>query len=225
MPRWCRCSRGHPGSGTFFVREDLLVDRLSDFLSEHVFGAYQHHLLDAGMRHLDDSARREHEQQVAALRRAIAETDTRIKRTVRNLKLVDNPDHEFIRDINERRAELRSHREQLEAQLATAEERVRTAPNPALIDALPVGRVQLDRLPEPLARGLFEALRLEIHYDKTTNQATCRITLSGDTVNAARRTATTATEASTHAATGPAASGTGSIPILVVPPAGLEPAA
>ena len=92
-------------------------------------------------------------------------------------------------------------------------------------DALPVGRVDLDRLPESLARALFEALRLEIHYDKTTNRAICRITLSGDTVEAARRAGNAVAGAVTTASADPAPAHAGSGPILVVPPAGLEPAA
>ncbi|ONI91272.1 hypothetical protein ALI22I_09385 [Saccharothrix sp. ALI-22-I] len=40
-------------------------------------------------------------------------------------------------------------------------------------------RIELDRLPEDLARALFEALRLEIHYDRDTNTAIYHITLTG----------------------------------------------
>jgi hypothetical protein len=53
---------------------------------------------------------------------------------------------------------------------------------------LPVGACDLDALPEDLARKLFEALRLEIHYNKTDNIAVCRITLSGETLPALQQT-------------------------------------
>lgn len=68
---------------------------------------------------------------------------------------------------------------EFEAQLAEAEERILHAPNPDLIEALPITKIQIDQLPEELARQLFEALRLEIHYHKHTNRATCRVTLTG----------------------------------------------
>ncbi|WP_189052880.1 hypothetical protein [Longimycelium tulufanense] len=129
---------------------------------------------------------------LTALRRSIADTEAKIKRTVRNLELVDDPDRDLIRDINERRAELRAQKEQFESQLAEVEERILHAPNPDLIDALPVAKIQIDELSDDLARALFEALRLEIHYNKHTNQATCRITLTGQTITAARHAARTA---------------------------------
>ena len=112
-----------------------------------------------------------------------------MKRTVRRLELVDDPDPERFRDIDERRAELLSDRDRLQAQLDTARARVRTAPNPDLIDATPVGTIDIAQLPDELARDLFEALGLEIHYNKQTSQACCRITLTGPTINAAVRTA------------------------------------
>lgn len=177
---------GHPGSA--FVREDVLIDGLNTFLGDHVFGAYRHSLLDASIRDLDLTARQDREQQVTALRRAITDTDVKIKRTVRNLELVDDPDQDFIRDINDRRSELRAQRQQLETQLAEVEDRIDQTPNPDLIDALPHATIQIDELPDDLARALFEALRLEIHYNKTTNRATCRVTLTGQTIDAARQT-------------------------------------
>jgi len=185
-PRKDYTPEGHPTGGAFFVREDQLVDGLNDFLSQHVFGAYRRSLLDSSAAALDADARQDHDDHVAALRRAITETDQRIKRTIRSLELVDDPDPDLLRDINERRAELRAHRQELESQLDEAEARIHAAPNPDLIDALPITRVEVDQLPEELARELFEALRLEIHYNKTTNQARCRITLAGSTLAAAQ---------------------------------------
>jgi hypothetical protein len=44
-------------------------------------------------------------------------------------------------------------------------------------------------LPDDLSRRLFEALRLEIHYDGVINEAVCRITLTADTIEAVSRTA------------------------------------
>ncbi len=172
---------GHPRPGTFFLREDLLIDRLNAFLSDHVFGTYRRQLLTDSLRSLDVAAHQERQHQLTALCRAITDTETKIKRTIRNLELVDDPDPDLLRDITERRAELRADQQQLEAQLAAAEQRILHAPNPDLIDALPITKIEVDRLPEELARALFEALRLQIHYNHDTNTATCRITLTGTT--------------------------------------------
>ena len=175
---------GHDAPGSLFVREDALVHGLTAFLNEHVFGAYRRHLLDANLRALDDTSRRDREHQQSVLRRGIADAESRIKRTVRNLEVVDKPDQDLIRDINERRAELRVQRDSLQTQLDELDEQARTDSNPDLIDALPQLEIDLDELPEQLARDLFEALRLEIRYDRPTRRATCRITLSADTVQA-----------------------------------------
>jgi site-specific DNA recombinase len=227
---------GHPGASTFWIREDAILHRLNEFLSHHVFGTYRHSLLDTSIRELGNTARQDREQRIAALRREIAATELKSKRAIRSFELVDQPDQELIRDVNERRAELRQHKAELERQLAAAEEELHNAPNADLLDALPLGPVHIDQLPEELARRLFEALRLELRYNKTTNRLTCRITLTGPTITAAQRAAHKAlvlpfqrkkdrqdrrtpqqNEESAMPDTTP-------VPILVVPPAGFEPA-
>lgn len=50
-------------------------------------------------------------------------------------------------------------------------------------------KIEVDQLPEQLARALFEAFRLEIRYNTDTATVTCRVTLSGPTIAAASRAA------------------------------------
>jgi site-specific DNA recombinase len=235
---------GHPNG--LWVREDGLVGQLNGFLSQHVFGAYRRMLLDAGLRRLDVTVQQEREQRVAALRRKIADVETRSKNLIRSLESMPEPDQDFFRELNERRAELRDEKARLEADLGEVEQQIEEAPNPDLLDALPIGPIEVDQLPEDLARRLFEALRLEIHYDRFTNRATCRITLFGSTMPAIQRAAHDAvviplqrTKEGRRSATallgdnmaptdGNKEEGMPTltpVPILVVPPAGLEPAA
>ncbi|MGP4112705.1 hypothetical protein ACTWP5_17570 [Streptomyces sp. 4N509B] len=47
------------------------------------------------------------------------------------------------------------------------------------------GSMDLNEMPDDLSGRLFEALRLEIRYDRKTNLADCRITLTADTVGEA----------------------------------------
>jgi hypothetical protein len=75
---------------------------------------------------------------------------------------------DFVRDVNNRRVELQAERTRLEEQLAAFEDEVREAVNPELLDCLPIAGVDLDLLPDEVSRPLFEALRLEIHYDYET---------------------------------------------------------
>ncbi|MDT0307207.1 recombinase family protein [Streptomyces sp. DSM 44917] len=176
----------HPTS--FWVREDSIMTGLNDFLATQVFGEARHHLLDRSLRMLDTTQRQEREERLTSLRRAIRETETKSKRLLRNMELVDEPDQEFIRDINERRAELRAQREALREELVALEDEAHRVPNPDLLNRLPVTPVDLAVLPDDLSRRLFEVLRLEIHYDGKTNQALCRITLTADTIEAVSRT-------------------------------------
>jgi site-specific DNA recombinase len=234
-PRKGYVEPGHPAAGSIFLREDHLLDKVNAFLSDHVFGAYRRQLLDANLRYLDTTVEQEREQQVTGLRRAIADIDVKIKRAIRNFELVDDPDEDYVRDINERRAELRTQKGHLETQLAEVEQRIMAAPNLDLIDALPVTKVEVDQLPEELARALFEALRLEIRYNRDTHTATCRVTLTGPTITAASRVAHDAAVISLDQARlrrerckqkeieheSPAMSND-SVPILVVPPVRLE---
>jgi hypothetical protein len=76
----------------------------------------------------------------------------------------------------------------MERQLVEVEDEVHRAPNPTLLDHLPITPIDLADLPDELSRRLFEALRLEIRYDYNTCTATCRVTLLGDTINAVART-------------------------------------
>jgi site-specific DNA recombinase len=99
---------GHDGAASAYLREDHLLDGLSEFLATRVFGSYREHLLDASLRELDDAARQDRERQITAARRAISENEARSRRLLRNFELVEEPDQDLIRDINERRAELRA---------------------------------------------------------------------------------------------------------------------
>ena len=227
---------GHPTAGSFWIREDAIIDTLNEFLSTHIFGTYRRNLLDSTVRDLGTAAQREREQRLAALRREIDDTTRMIKNLVRNFSRIDTPTEDFVRDINEERAELHQRKTQLEAQLAEAEEANQQAPNPDLLDTLPTGEVRIEELPEDTARRLFEALRLELHYHKDTNQIKCTVTLAGTTLPATRQAADEAVilpfdreqrlnqrKHNNENKEGAMAS-TSPVPILGVPPAGFEPA-
>ena len=157
---------GHPV--ILRVREDHLLEGRARFLSDKVFGPYRHALLDTSQQALIQATRNEQASKIEALRRAIADTDAKARRLIRNLELADDLDPDFIRDIKERRAELRAHRTGLERQLAAAEEQAHQTHNPALLDHLPVAAVDLDGMPDETTCRLSEALRLEIRYDPQT---------------------------------------------------------
>jgi site-specific DNA recombinase len=179
---------GHNGAASAYLREDHLLDGLSEFLATRVFGSYRENLLDASLRELDDAARHDHQRQVTAVRRAISDNEARSKRLLRNFELVEEPDQELIKDINARRAELRAERAHLNDQLADLQEQTAQAPNPELLARLPVTPVDLTGMPDEVSRQLFEALRLEMVYDHERHQVAARVTLTGDTIDTVSRT-------------------------------------
>ncbi|SED61802.1 Site-specific DNA recombinase [Amycolatopsis tolypomycina] len=166
------------------VREDSLLEALESFLDSRLFGAYRQDLLDRNLKDLDHAGRRNRVDRIRALERALADNATKSKNLLRTLEVADDVSKEMVRDINERRAELKVEKASLEAQLEEAEETARQAPNADLLHELPLGAVRLDGLPDELSRQLFEALRLEIRYDHATQKATCRVTLVGESLAA-----------------------------------------
>lgn len=179
---------GHDGAASAYLREDHLLDGLSEFLATRVFGSYRENILDASLRELDAAARHDRQQQVAAARRAISDNEARSRRLLSNFELVEEPDQELTKDINARRAELRAERARLNDQLADLQEQSARAPNPGLLARLPVTPVDLTGMPDEVSRQLFEALRLEMTYDHEHHQVRTRVTLTGDTIDTVSRT-------------------------------------
>jgi site-specific DNA recombinase len=87
-----------------------------------VFGPYRHGLLDASHTAVAREAKEEHAGKIKALQKAIADAGTKSSRLIRTLEITDDLDPDFIRDINQRRAELHALRDDLEGQLAAAQQ-------------------------------------------------------------------------------------------------------
>jgi site-specific DNA recombinase len=121
-PKKAWLPEGHPPS-TYWVREDNLLDGLTKFLAQHVFGPYRRQLLDANLKTIDENAQHERRQRIAALRRSITDTEVKSRRLVRSLEVAGEVDQGLIRDINERRAELRAERAGLHADSPASDQR------------------------------------------------------------------------------------------------------
>ena len=184
-PAWLDLPRCRPVAN-IWVREDDLIDGLSAFLAERVFGRRRADLLGRELDAVAADRSRERRRRMAALRRAVADAEAGRRRLALNLGLVDDPDPDpdLVRDVNQGRADLQVERDRLQLQLAALEGEADQEPDPALLDQLPVGALDLQQLPDALSRRLFDALRLEICYDRAAHRATCRITLTGRTVQA-----------------------------------------
>lgn len=203
---------GHPP--TIYVREDQLMDGITQFFASNIFGSarkarLRSALLQASEREVDGYA-----QGRRALQRAIEDLDVRRARLINTLEVTDDPTGDLARDVQERMTNLARQKADKVAQLRELNmaQPVRHAPD--LLDALPEGVPSLDRLPEELLRELFDVFRLQVRYDKTTHTATCTVTLTGETVDIASTVSDEALQEPNGHLT---------VPVRVVPPVGFEP--
>lgn len=188
---------GHPPS--VWMREDVLLQHLAAFLCTHVFSVARRQLLEATWEAADEQPRQERQQRLSSLRAALADHESRSRRLVRNMELLDRPDPSLLHEIATRHGELHAQQHALQQQLAAElneiddHERHRQAACTALNRAS-VTPTQLSRLPDEVSRPLFDALHLTVRYDVRAGEALCRIVLpSAVRDEASRRTTQGAT--------------------------------
>lgn len=172
---------GHPPS--IWMREDIILDPLADFLSVHLFDATRRQLLEAHSKFAEGEQWRERHQRLSSLRMALADCTVRSGRLVRNLELLDHADPGLLHEIAARHAELQAQQQDLHQQLvaelnneAGEHKRYRERARVPL-SQVPVTATQLSRLPDELSRPLFDALHLKARYDGRTGDAVCGIVL------------------------------------------------
>ncbi|MGH2654816.1 MAG: hypothetical protein ACRDHV_10780, partial [Actinomycetota bacterium] len=104
---------------------------------------------------------------------------------MRNLEFDDDPDGLMFRRIRDRLEELEQDRlaklEELR-RLEEEEDTGREAQAVELLEALPVLPQGLSSAPEERLRRMFEYFRLRVSYEKSTNVAHVRVSISEDTV-------------------------------------------
>ncbi|WP_199537143.1 recombinase family protein [Spongiactinospora gelatinilytica] len=210
VPAYGHRPEGHPPA--IYVREDRLMDGVSDFFARRIFGSARWHYLDHALADGTNRAMDEYQAKADALRRAIADIDSRRARLVRTLETTDDPIGDLVQDIHARAARLAEERAAKHRELGDLQQVQPVRSVPELLDVIPVGTADLALLPEVVLRRLFDAFRLEIHFDKPTNTATCRVTITGDTLQAIRQVTATALQRVEEGAAE-------ELPICAVPPA------
>ncbi|MEU3962941.1 recombinase family protein [Streptomyces buecherae] len=206
---------GHPKS--LWIRETRLLEPLHEFFATRVFGPERRAMLATALPETQAAEQHHHEQRERALDEALRDLRKRRDRQFSALELADNPDRRFVQGVQARVAEIDDQIRHTEAKLTDHRQQAPARQDPALIDALPLGRCEIAGLPDAVRRRMFEAFRLQIRFDKRANSAHCRVVLAADTVDATARIAAEAMEAGR--------SDGAPLPVYVAPPAGLEPAA
>ena len=170
----------HPGS--IWVREDGLIDGLQRFLNERVFGRDRRDLIAADLDTETAHNRRDNAKRRAALERAINEVGERQRRLIDTLETQDDPTGVIFGRVRQRVADLEATRTEKIAELADLDQNTTAVPDPDLLEQLPEIELDWAAIPADVQRDLFNALQLEIRYDRTTNTARGQITLVDDTI-------------------------------------------
>jgi hypothetical protein len=169
-----------------YVREDALVEALDQVIATRVFGPDRHAHLRAGLAALPSRHQQAQTARRDALQAQIDDLVARQDRLITELETTDQADRAFRDRLRRRFDTLETQRADLTAQLHDLEHHVDDEPGgePALLDALPIlEHLNITTAPERIQRRLYDALHLQIHYDRP-DQARIRLVLTDDTADA-----------------------------------------
>jgi site-specific DNA recombinase len=173
---------GHPK--TVYLREDALLDAVSRFFAERVFGPHRRDLLAAELASVDTRAARARQVERERLQRQLADIARRQDSVLRQAQDGD-PDDPFTKALRGSYNQLEAQKTAALAVIASldaadeAEPHRPTRGDASLLDALPHLAVNLTHAPEPLLRRLFEITKLTIR-EHDADEVTITITLPAD---------------------------------------------
>jgi site-specific DNA recombinase len=175
---------GHPR--VIGIRENAIVEELFDFLSERIFGPDRLRLLRDELAGSVASAWDEHQLELDQLKRELEEVERGLYRQALRLEEHDDPDHPVVALAKRRIEELSARRTTITDSLKTLEASRPTGARPeeieAMLDAVPDLRSALpDYNPEDLAE-LFDALQVEVTFDKPKQALEIAATLTPELV-------------------------------------------
>jgi len=175
----------HPDHGPVSVREDHMIDGLTRFLDQYVFG-YDRAALLADLLPATDAGRAEAQaKQAARLRTDLARIDTAERALISGLEAPADPGdpaaQAYRARIRERFTELYAQRTATETQLASVQDAAPDENDPGLLDALPYAAGIFAEAPARIQQGILAALQVQALYNNDDNQVTIRATLTTDT--------------------------------------------
>lgn len=174
---------GHPK--TLYIGEAALLDAVSAFYGDRVFGPHRRELLTAEIASADDRATREREAERERLQRSLTDLDRRQANVLRQAQDCE-PGDPFAQGLRRTYNELEEQRKTALAKIAdldeadAAEPARPTADAAELLDALPYLVLNLTDAPEPLQRRLYEITQLTVRLHTDSDHATISIRLPAD---------------------------------------------
>jgi hypothetical protein len=176
---------GHPK--TIYLREDALLDAITEFYTERLFGPDRAALLAADIADTDHHATHALAAERAKLERQLTDITRRQDSLLRQAQTAD-PDDPFSRALRASYNELDANKNTTLALIADLDARVAEHPDPpgadtaALIDELSQLTLRLRDAPQPLLANLFQVTQLTVqHHDD--NRATITATLPAHDVD------------------------------------------
>jgi DNA invertase Pin-like site-specific DNA recombinase len=182
-----------------YIREDAVLDAVSRFFADRVFGPDRRAILAADIEGIDDRATRERKAERERLRRSLTDIAKRQNSLLRQAQNGD-PDDPFAKALRGSYNELDAEKTAALAaisQLDIADEAEPRHPEQAdlaLLDALPHLALNLAVVPEPLLRKLFEITQLSVRLHDDTDGVTIGIRLPIDQLPVIAQTAERAAE-------------------------------
>ncbi|WP_243793791.1 recombinase family protein [Saccharopolyspora gloriosae] len=183
---------GHPKA--LYLREDALIEAITQFFSDRVFGDQRRELMAADLEDVDDHAERERKDERERLESRLADVVRRQKSILQQAQDGD-PDDPFAKGLRNSYNELEANRNSIlnamsELDATEASEPAKPSLDDlALLDALPYLRVNLARAPEEHLRQLFEITQLTVRLHGDSDEVTISITLPSDTLDDIANTA------------------------------------
>ncbi|CRK59350.1 Site-specific recombinase [Alloactinosynnema sp. L-07] len=174
---------GHPKA--VYLREDAILDAVTRFFADRVFGPQRHAILAADIAGIDDRATHERHTERERLQRALADLTRRQNSIMRQAQDGD-PDDPFTKALRGTYNDLEAERTGTLAaitQLDAADDAEPSRPGAAdiaLLDALPHLALTLAEAPEPLLRRLFEITQLSVRLRDDGDHVDIAIRLPAD---------------------------------------------
>lgn len=174
---------GHPKA--VYLREDTLLEAITQFFADRVFGDHRRELLLADLDGLDDSATRQRQEERERLQRRLDDIERRQKSILRQAQDGD-PDDPFTKGLRATYNEMDADRNSVLASVAELDAAGKdethrpSSEDIDLLNLLPYLRINLAHAPEEYLRQLFEITQLTVRLCGDSNEVIVSITLPGD---------------------------------------------
>ncbi|WP_280358664.1 hypothetical protein [Nocardia otitidiscaviarum] len=182
---------------TVIIREDAVLDAVSKFYANRVFGTHRQHLLAADIASIDDRAAKQRQAERERLQRSLDDPHRRQNSVLRQAQDGD-PEDPFTKALRDTYNDLEREKPATLAAIAQLDVDDRADPgrrpataDVAVLDALPYLILSFAAAPAELLQRLFDITQLTISLYDNGTQSTITIKLPADQVPAIAHAATT----------------------------------